>query len=87
LPWKNEMIRRYKHSGVTLTELAVVIATIALLTTIGLPAIRALLKSFESDSGARDMISAALSGARAIAAKEQRYAAFGFSRIWTATSI
>jgi hypothetical protein len=80
LPWKNEMIRRYKHSGVTLTELAVVIATIALLTTIGLPAIRALLKSFESDSGARDMISAALSGARAIAAKEQRYAGVRFQQ-------
>jgi hypothetical protein len=74
------MIKRYKHTGVTLTELAVVIATIALLTAIGLPAIRALLKSFESDSGARDMISAALSGARAIAAKEQRYAGVRFQQ-------
>jgi len=74
------MSKRCKHSGVTLTELAVVIATIALLTAVGLPAIRALLKSFESDSGARDMVSAALSGARAIAAREQRYAGVRFQQ-------
>jgi len=60
--------------------MVVVIATIALLTTLGLPAIRALLGSFETSSGARDMISAALSGARAIAAREQRYAGVRFQR-------
>ena len=74
------MKKRYKNSGVTLTELAVVIATMALLATVGLPAIRALLRSFESGSGARDMISAALSGARAIAAKEHRYAGIRFQQ-------
>ncbi len=72
------MRRRYKHPGVTLTEMVVVIATIALLTTLGLPAIRALIRSFETDSGSRDMISTALSGARAIAAKEHRYAGVRF---------
>ena len=64
----------------TLTEMVVVIATIAFLATLGLPAIRALFNSFETSSGTRDMISAALSGARAIAAKEQRYAGVRFQR-------
>ena len=65
----NKMRRNNRYPGVTLTEMVVVIATIALLATLGLPAIRALLGSFESNSGARDMLSAALSGGRAIAAR------------------
>ncbi len=72
------MTRRYKYHGLTLTEMVVVIATIAILATFGLPAIRALLGSFETDSGARDIISTALSGARAIAAREQHYAGVRF---------
>ena len=74
------MRRKNEQSGLTLTEMVVVIATIALLTTLGLPAIRALLGSFESSSGTMDMISAALSGARAIAAREHRYAGIRFQQ-------
>jgi hypothetical protein len=74
------MKTRSKQSGLTLPELAVVIATIALLVGFGLPAIRALLNSFETQSGAKTLISAALSSARAIAAKEQRYAGVRFQR-------
>ena len=74
----NKMRSRYKYPGLTLTEMVVVIATIALLATLGLPAIRALLGSFATNSGARDMISTSLSGARAIAAREQRYAGVRF---------
>ncbi len=76
----NEMRRQIKQSGLTLTEMVVVIATIAFLATLGLPAIRALLGSFETNSGTRDMLNAALSGARAIAAREQRYAGVRFQR-------
>jgi type II secretory pathway pseudopilin PulG len=76
----NKMRSKNKHTGLTLTEMVVVIATIALLATLGLPAIRALLGSFETSSGTRDMINAALSGARAIAAREQRYAGVRFQR-------
>ena len=76
----NEMRREIKQSGLTLTEMVVVIAAIALLTTLGLPAVRALLSSFETSSGARDMISAALSGAHAIAARERQYAGVRFQR-------
>jgi len=74
------MKAKYGQSGLTLTEMAVVIATIALLAVFGLPAVRMLLKSFESGSGAKSMISAALSSARAIAAREQRYAGIRFQQ-------
>ena len=72
-------MKRYsKQSGLTLTELVVVIATMAILVVFGLPAVRALLGSFESQNGARSMIGAALASARAIAAKEQHYAGVRF---------
>jgi type II secretory pathway pseudopilin PulG len=74
------MRTKSKQSGLTLPELAVVIATIALLVGFGLPAIRALLNSFETQSGAKTLISAALSSARAIAAKEHRYAGVRFQQ-------
>jgi len=74
------MRTRSKQSGLTLPELAVVIATIALLVGLALPAIRALLNSFETQSGATTLISAALSSARAIAAKEHRYAGVRFQQ-------
>jgi len=71
-----------KQSGFTLTEMTVVVVTIALLVGIGLPAVRALLKSFESESGAKSMISSALASARAIAAKEQSYAGIRFQKAY-----
>jgi Tfp pilus assembly protein FimT len=74
------MKTRSKQSGLTLPEIAVVIATIALLAGFALPAVRALLNSFKTQSGAKTMISAALASARAIAATEQRYAGVRFQR-------
>lgn len=67
-----------KKFGFSLTEMVVVVAILALLTGIGLPAIRSLQKSFETGSGVTATISAAFSTARAIAAKEQRYAGVRF---------
>lgn len=63
-----------------MTEMVLVVATIALLISLGLPAVRILMHSFESGSGATSMISAALAGARATAAKEQRYAGIRFQQ-------
>lgn len=74
------MRKEPRQSGLTLAETAVVIATIALLAAFGLPAVRALLHSFESHSGATTMISAALTSARAIAAKDQHYAGIRFQQ-------
>jgi type II secretory pathway pseudopilin PulG len=74
------MRTRSKQSGLTLPEMAVVIATIALLVGFALPAIRSLVNSFETQSGAKTMISAALASGRAIAAREQRYAGVRFQQ-------
>lgn len=74
------MRSRTRQFGFTLTEMTLVIATIALLLGLGLPAVRMLIHSFESDSGTRSMINAALSNARAIAARDQRYAGVRFQQ-------
>jgi prepilin-type N-terminal cleavage/methylation domain-containing protein len=68
---------RTKH-GLTLTEMVVVVSIVAVFTVLGLPAIRAFVRSVESGSSARAMISAALSSGRAIAAREQHYAGVRF---------
>ncbi len=70
------------HSGLTLMEMTVVIATIAVLGALGLPAVRSLLDSLESQGSAKTMINGALASARAIAAKEQRYAGVRFQKIY-----
>jgi len=67
-----------RQSGLTLIEMTVVIMVVALLVTFSMPSVRALFKSFEFQSGGKPMISSALAAARAIAAKEQRYAGIRF---------
>lgn len=71
-----------RQCGLTLMEMTVVIAVVALLAVFGLPAIRALINSFESEGGAKVMISAALASGRAIAAKEQHYAGVRFQKLY-----
>ena len=72
-----------KQSGLTLTEMTVVIVTVALLTSFGLPAVRTLFNSMATSGGTRAMISAALASARAIAAKEQHYAGIRFQKAYS----
>ncbi len=72
----------YKQSGRTLAEMTVVIAAIVLLANFGLPAIRTFLDSFESGTGPKPVISAAFASARAIAAREQRYAGIRFQKAY-----
>jgi prepilin-type N-terminal cleavage/methylation domain-containing protein len=67
-------------TGFTLTEMVVVLATMSLLVAFGLPVMRMIRESFESKTGGKSMISAALSSARAIATKEQHYAGIRFQR-------
>jgi len=76
------MKTKHRQSGRTLVEMAVVIAVIVLLGSFGLPAVRTLLDSFESGVGPKPLISAALASARAIAAREQRYAGIRFQKAY-----
>jgi prepilin-type N-terminal cleavage/methylation domain-containing protein len=66
--------------GMTLTEMAVVIGIVAIMVGLTLPAANVLYNSFESTSGAKSMINAALSSAKSIAIKEQRYAGIRFQK-------
>ena len=66
----------------TLTELTVVMGVVVLLAALSLPAVRALMRSFESGSSTRAMISAALASARAIATKEQSYVGVRFQKAY-----
>ncbi len=74
------MKTKRRQSGLSLTEIAVIIATIALLVGLGVPAVRAFIKSFETGSSTKSIISGALFNARAIAAKEQKYAGVRFQQ-------
>jgi prepilin-type N-terminal cleavage/methylation domain-containing protein len=69
-----------KQKGMTLAEMTVVISIAALMVALTLPAANMLFNSFESESGAKSMINAALASARAIAIKEQRYAGIRFQK-------
>ncbi len=73
--------RAHNKSGLTLIEMTLVIATIVLLAGFGLPAVRALVKSFESQSSARSMVGAALGSARAMAVRNQRYTGVRFQKL------
>jgi hypothetical protein len=72
--------RRLRQAGVTLTEMTIVVAIAALMVGLTIPAANMLLNSFESENGAKSIISSALASARAIAAKEQQYAGIRFQK-------
>ncbi len=74
------------QSGLSLIEMSVIIAVIALLVSFSVPAVRAFMKSFETEAGARGMISAALSSARAIALRDQKYAGIRFQNAYNPES-
>ncbi|MGD0551648.1 MAG: hypothetical protein ABSB25_03240 [Sedimentisphaerales bacterium] len=67
--------------GTTLAEMVVVIGIAALMLGLAVPAANMLLNSFESESGAKSIISSAMASARAIASKEQRYAGIRFQKL------
>jgi len=76
------MKQKSKQFGVTLTEMMVVVGAIGLLAYFGVPAVNTFVNSFESPGAARGMLSAAFSSARAIAAKQQRYAGIRFQKAY-----
>ena len=72
------MKAKHRQSGMTLIEMIVVVAIVALLTTLAIPAMRTLFNSMATKGGTQSLVSSALSSARAIAAKERRYAGVRF---------
>ena len=69
---------RKRHFGLTLTELVVTVAIAAVLMGISVPAARRLADSLQGGAGTRGLISAALSNARAIAARSGKDAGIWF---------
>jgi len=78
--WLKNSVAKRSRRGVTLVEMTIVVAIAALMVGLTIPAANMLLNSFESESGAKSIISSALASARAIAAKEQRYAGIRFQK-------
>ncbi len=74
------MNKNPKHFGLTLTELLVVIAVMAILMSIAIPAVKGIMESFDSGTSVRQLINAALSASRAIAIREQTYAGVRFQK-------
>lgn len=62
----------------TLTEMVLVIAAVAVMAALAVPAVDALLKGFESEGQTKAMISSALASARASAMKHRRYVGVRF---------
>ena len=68
--------------GISLIETTIVVAVIAMLASLSGPAIRAFYTSLGSEAGTQALISASLASARAIAAKEHRYAGIRFQQAY-----
>lgn len=69
-----------KIQALTLTELLVVMSVMVILLIIALPVAKKLVKSLENSAGPRTIIGAALTNARAIAIREQKYAGLRFQQ-------
>ncbi len=79
-------VRAHNRHGLSLIETTLVVATIAVMVGFGVPAVRSLLRSFQTESGVHSMIRAALSSAQAMAQARQRYVGVRFQMRCTATS-
>ncbi len=72
------MKTKMKKSGITLMEMIAVVAAVAILTLLSMPAIRSLRKSFVSEGAVRSLINSTLASARAMAAKKRCYVGVRF---------
>lgn len=67
-----------RQSGLSLIEETLVVAVVAVLLFLAVPAAKYLFNNMETPAGVRALISSALDSARAIAAREQRYVGIRF---------
>ncbi len=74
------MKQNHSNHGITLTEVLVTVAIIAVLLAVSIPAAKELSRSLEQSVGPGSVIDAALANARAIAIREQKYAGVRFQR-------
>jgi len=74
------MRKRLIHPGITLTETIIVVAAAAILLAISMPAAKKFQTALESQSGVTTIVSSAIASAKAIAAKNQRYAGIRFQK-------
>lgn len=74
----NKMNNIRRQLGVTLTEMTVVVGIAAALTVVSTPAIKTFFNSIGSAGETKSVISAAMSTAKSIAARQQRYAGIRF---------
>lgn len=74
------MKTKLKQFGVTLVEMIVALAIVALLVGLGVPAGRAFLNLFETESSKKSMISGMLASTRAIAVKKRKYVGIRFQQ-------
>ncbi len=73
-----KMTRKHIQPGYTLVEMLVVTGIMVLLFAIGVPAVRVLVKSFETGANLNRLIGTALANSRAIAARDETYAGVRF---------
>ncbi len=74
------MKHRHGQNGLTLVELVVVVAILALLLGISVPTAKKLMDSLEHSAGARSLINAALTSARAMAVSNNTPAGVRFQQ-------
>jgi type II secretory pathway pseudopilin PulG len=79
--------RAHRTTGLTLIEMTLVVATIALLVGLALPAVQGLIHSFQSEGGARTMIATALNSARTMAVSKRRYVGIRFQNACTSDDL
>ncbi|MDD5459625.1 MAG: hypothetical protein PHF37_09570 [Phycisphaerae bacterium] len=76
------MIKRQKQFGVSLTETAIVVGVVALLTMLSMPAIKTLFNSMATEDGTSAMVNAALSSAKSMALQQQKYVGVRFQKAY-----
>jgi Tfp pilus assembly protein FimT len=81
------MKTRTRQYGLSLTEILTTLMIIVLLAAMSMPAVNAIFNSLGSAGSCEAMINAALSNARAIAMREQRYAGVRFQKAYNSGDV